>query len=546
MPHVKGFLSKLKPGGSPQPARRPDNVNPPDEVASLQANPPSLQASIEAPGGPRPAQVVAAGILCSAIVLGCYSWLISLGTWTQWPASTTYFDQLATSFQHGELALEAQPSPALLALRNPYEPKNRGDVPFLVDASLYHGKYYLYWGPVPGLVLAAAKTIYPHVLGDQYLVFAFTCGTFLVEALILYRLWASFFRKIAVGFVAVGLLLIGLSSPFGWLLMHPTVYEASIIAGQFFFLVGLYSAFSALQRASIGKWQLAISGISWMAAVGTRLTQIVPVGFMILLVLVAIIVKTRRGGNLAGGLVALLWFGLPLAMAAAGLAWYNWARFGSILETGISYQLAGLINLQKNRQDLFSRAYILQNLYNYLVHPPSVTSSFPYLQPTGGLSRSIFAFVHMPKIHYSQPVTGLLLSTPFVILAVVPGVRLLRRLQEPAVDQHAQASFEWLSIALWGSFLCGFATFLSFFWVAERYLADFVSSLLILSIIGLWQVGQARAPLGISRRLLIGVVCALAGFSCLAGILLALGSNTPAFREANPVLWQQLSGLFKP
>ncbi len=527
------------------PETRSDTTAPPGQDTHSSTDISSTAAGSGGLGHAKRALVLAAAAVGSAIVLACYVWLISLGTWTQWPASTTYFDQLASSFQHGELALEVRPSPALLALRNPYEPKTRGDVPYLLDASLYNGKYYLYWGPVPGLILAAAKTIYPHVLGDEYLVFAFTCATFLIEVLFLLHLWTGFFQEAPVGLVGAGLLLVGLSSPFGWLLVHPTVYEAAIIGGQLFFLVGLWSAFSGLRRTPIGKWQLAVSGLSWMAAVGTRLTQIVPVGFMILLVCTAVIVKARRARSGRDGMSALLWLGLPLTLAAAGLAWYNWARFGSVLETGISYQLAGLINLQKNRSDLFSRAYILQNLYNYLVHPPGFLPSFPFLAPTGGLSRSIFAFVHMPKIHFSQPVAGLLLSTPFVFLAAIPTIRFLHRLQDTAVGYRNLDSFDWLVTALWGSFLCGFATFLSFFWVAERYLADFVPGLLVLSVIGLWQLGQAPKPWRTSRRLIIGAGCALAGISCAAGFLLAVGSNIPAFQQANPGLWQELIGAFR-
>src|ERR1700690_369205 len=87
-------------------------------------------------------------------VITVYIWFISFGLWTRWPpppfpqSSHYFYDQLATAFEHGQLFLEKKPSPALLALRNPYNPSARVGLDFVTDFSLYNGKYYLYFGPV--------------------------------------------------------------------------------------------------------------------------------------------------------------------------------------------------------------------------------------------------------------------------------------------------------------------------------------------------------------------------------------------------------------
>ena len=64
---------------------------------------------------------------------------------------------LATAFEHGSFSLEAKPNPALLALPDPYDPSARAGINYPKDFSLYKGRYYLYFGPVPALILAIFK-----------------------------------------------------------------------------------------------------------------------------------------------------------------------------------------------------------------------------------------------------------------------------------------------------------------------------------------------------------------------------------------------------
>jgi hypothetical protein len=66
--------------------------------------------------------------------------------------AVTYYSQLAEAFRHGQLSLLTPPKPQLLALADPYLPAL--NAPYRMhDASLYGGKYYLYFGPAPVLVL---------------------------------------------------------------------------------------------------------------------------------------------------------------------------------------------------------------------------------------------------------------------------------------------------------------------------------------------------------------------------------------------------------
>ncbi len=68
------------------------------------------------------------------------------------------------------------------------------------------------------------------------------------------------------------------------------------MGGQFFFLAGLYAAFDALDESAIIGWKLVLTGVLWAAAIGSRITQILPVGFMTIMIIWAIIAKPPRTG----------------------------------------------------------------------------------------------------------------------------------------------------------------------------------------------------------------------------------------------------------
>ncbi len=492
----------------------------------------------------RSRHVLVLAVLCNVFVLVAYVWLISIGTWTKWPTLTTYYDQLATAFRHGSLSLEAKPDPALLALADPYDPASRKGIPFPTDFSLYQGKFYLYFGPTPGLILAIAKTFWAGAIGDQYLVFAFVYGIFLVQSLFIVKIWRRFFPDISPWIVGSSILVAGLISPFGWMLGIPTIYNAAIYGGQFFFLAGLYTAFDALDGTAITRWKCLLIGFFWAAALGTRITQVLPIAFMMILLLAKMLWTDRQAGVLSKSLRPWFATALTLGLGAAVIGWYNFARFGSAFETGFRYALAA-VYFQAYGEKIWSTVYVLQNLHNYLLNPPLLRFAFPYFRPTKGLAKSIAAFIPLPKLYSSQQITGLLYSAPFILFAIVPVIRVFRRAARSIEGNH-QRSFTWCIAALLGSLLSAVVFPLVFFWASERYMGDFVPTLLLLSIIGFWQLSYSIPSKSFIDLLYSFLAASLIIISITVSSLLALAINSNGFRQLNPVLWRQLSNLFRP
>ena len=83
----------------------------------------------------------------SFAVIGVYVFDVSAGQFADWPRYTYYYELLARGFLAGQLAILADPHPALLEHPNPFDPSLMRF--WLWDASLYQGTLYIYWGPVP-------------------------------------------------------------------------------------------------------------------------------------------------------------------------------------------------------------------------------------------------------------------------------------------------------------------------------------------------------------------------------------------------------------
>ncbi len=483
-------------------------------------------------------------------VLLAYVWFISAGLWTTWPPRTSYYAFLAQGFRKGELSVSIQPDPGLVQLSDPYDPVARDAVRQQgihtpPDYSLYKGKFYLYFGPVPAVILAALHPLLKAKITDLYLVFGFVCGMFLSQFLMLIAIWERFFRSLPKWLLLMSILVVGLSAPSTIPLNNPTVYEAAISGGQFFLIGGFLMALGALEGPVPSGWRLALAGTLWALAIGTRLILGVSIGFLVLMVSYWILRTNRRPFDLIKRLTPLV---LPLMFGALCLGWYNWARFGSVFETGFSYALAG-VNLRESRSLIFSPIYILQNLYNYVIRLPIILRQFPFLFQDSGKMTPVFPSYPLPTLYTTEPITGLIYTSPFVLFGILPIVALMvnileRRRGAPPRQPVDQDLSTWMIISLGGTFLSTFLVLLMLFYASPRYLEDFMPALVMLSIIGFWHGYLSLRHNPARVRLYSWAAFILASLSIIMGCLLAISANIQRFQLYNPALMEWLVHIF--
>ena len=471
------------------------------------------------------------GVAGAGIAILISLWYITSGRMVTFTPYSAYFDRQANAFLAGQLSLLEKPPAALLALADPYQVQNRAGIrDYIWDATLYKGKYYLYWGPVPALLATLVKLFHPAwVVEDQYLLLFSIAGMAIGLATLLYWLQKEFFPKIP-GWMVLGLTLLGvLNTPVFWLVNRPDVYETAIAAGQCFTILGLYAAARAMQTEKHRVPLLALAGFSWGAAIGSRLDLGVGIAWMVFLICLFLFFKTRNWRVHAGALAALI---VPLLVWGAGLAWYNQARFGNILETGFRFQLTGGA-LPADSRHVTSVSYILPNIYNLLARPMEVHwREFPFFFTPFIRSEmwpKYLFYPHDPYYFYNEPIAGVFVSIPviwllLIPLLVIPSSLVWNWLHERALTStpiRYQPPSTWVGAMVLGAFLCNLGVLTMYIASTMRYEANLAPLLTVLVGLG---VGWASTKLA-NRPRLWRLVLFFVGISVLISIVIGLLTN---------------------
>jgi hypothetical protein len=286
---------------------------------------------------------------------------------------------------------------------------------------------------------------------------------------------------------------------------------------------------------------LILIGSFWALAIGSRFTQVLLIGFMSLMIFMWIAKPYFQKKAIKDAIPFALALGTPIATGIALLGWYNWARFGSVFETGFNYALAGPY-LQSFAKELFLPIYIPQNLYNYLFNPVNIRNTYPFLKSTLGQTTPIFSFYSLPKAYTSDEITGWIYSAPFTFFALIPIANLAFNARKTKDD--SRRFLNWIIVSLVGSFIFALTPLLMFFWLSTRYMMDFFPELILLSIIGFWQGHQLLRQRPIPRIIysFIGIVLAL--ITIVVSNALGLSSHTARIKAYNPELWNFLINFF--
>ena len=475
-----------------------------------------------------------------AVIFVVYAWFITFGNFTTWNHSTRYYTQLADAFGKGQLYVDQSPGKAMLEAEDPYSPITRPVFEDEVwDLSLYKGRLYLYWGPVPALLITPIQILLDKKIADIFLVYFFSAGLLIFNSLILLKLRQKFFPTIPAWNVFICIPLIGLILPILWSINIPDVYEAAIGAGQFFLIGGFYFVLSAFEQDSfIDKQKLFWAGLFWACSVGSRAINTLSVIFLAAFVALWIIRNLPRPINWVKYLQTILPLFIPLVIGAIAIGWYNWARFDSPLEFGLRYQIT-IYNLNKQMDLVFKPDYFLPNLYGYILQPFEFVSKFPFIQPITGSGILNKLNLAPPYLYAAGRVTGLLFCAPFLVLSLI---HLFPNRKKDLSDHAKPYNFPVYLLA--GSFLISLLTLLFYFFGQMRFLVDTISQITLLAIIGYWELISRRqkrnsSPLkyftGLANLLIVATIC--------ISFLLAFSSETSRMERLNPLLIERIDNF---
>jgi hypothetical protein len=464
-------------------------------------------------------------VVAAALLLGFYLWTASAGLPLGFGAShDRQYNLLTRALLSGQLHIEVEPRPELFELTEPYRPGRNARYRYH-DASLYRGRYYLYFGVVP--VVTAFIPWRLAGLGDlpePAAASVFALLGFLFSALLLRQLLRAHLEtppRPALQLLAF--LTLGLANVTPFILRSSHVYEVAIAAGYAFSAGAAWLFATAGAGGSLSLMRLALGGLFLGLAVGCRPNLVFLVPVLPLLALA----RGRPASFRAAARPALAVLA-PLVVCGFALGLYNFARFASWTEFGTRYQLVGVEPIAQ-----FEPRAVIPTLYYDFLAPPALRIDFPFVFPDHDWAWSL------PDGYFlDSSTTGVFAHSPFLlILLALPWVVRGAAVREPNV----------LRRQLLGLILAGLAvplvTAFAFASTAMRFQADFVHLLIVPALV-LWfvlatRVGDRR------RRLFQGVVAVVFGWSVGAAVAISITGVDP-LRRSNPDLFAALERKAEP
>jgi len=471
---------------------------------------------------------VQSGILVAtcALVIGVYAYT-AYPSFLMSPSlnpADAYYNLLVEGFRAGQLGLKKEVPPGLARLANPYDPS--AHAPYgVLDLSYYQGRFYLYFGVTPVLLLFwPYVALTGHYLPQKDAAVIFCVIGFLASAGLLWALWRRYFAEVSVGVVAAGTLALGLATFAPFLLARCDVHEVSISCGYAMTMLALAAVWKALHATGRRGWWLAAASLSYGLAVGARPPLLL--GAVILSVPVVQAWRERR--KIWVPLMAAIG---PITLIGLGLMLYNALRFDNPFEFGWHYQLSG------GRQDTvrpFGLHYLWFNFRVLFLEPARWKSRFPFVGD-----------IRMPP--YPAGYGGA--EHPFGVLTNVPLVWLALAVPLAWRSWSAQArpTLSRFSVAVALLFGICALTLCLHRGANTRYEVEFLPALVLLAMLGILSLERALAPTsesGLARQTVWRQAVRwgwglLLGFSVAFNLLASVERYAEARYDLGNLLYQQ-------
>lgn len=334
---------------------------------------------------------------------------------------------LADAFLAGQVHINYPVDKRLSEMENPYDVKARRElkIPYLHDFALHNGKYYVYFGAVPAVVLFAP---YRLLTGEPLQTYRATqvFSTFSVIGIfaLFMLLVRTFFRETSFALylaASVPLSLISIS----YAITRGYQYSTAVVSGvcfmvwsiYFFLRAGWYEC-DARKRAVF----LFFGSLCGALVFGCR----PPIGVVnIVLIPVLLNIKPVSGESVKRHYARLAFALSPYAVIGAVLMLYNYARFDSPFNFGINYNLTHLDSTSYR----FEFERIPKFFFDYLFGFRNMKCDFPFFQGGSGaffnypvlllvfflFARGVYACLQKRGIHL---LTVALFIAPVLVIVV--------------------------------------------------------------------------------------------------------------------------------
>ena len=460
------------------------------------------------------------------LVVAFYFWTTMSNGIDPSAPSKYFYPLLARAFVEGHLYLDVPPSPKLLALQDPYDPQQSGVLRYAMgDATLYHGKYYLYFGPTPAILLFAPYLVFTDCDFPQKIAVPIFCSIgFVISAQLFLMILRDHFFGVPVWLKLTCVLSLGMANLIPFLQRTPDVYETAIACAYGLLQLVFLAIYCAMRNPKHALRWLLLASIGLGACAGARFDYSI-IGF----IFVGLLIGLWRQRWLASK--ARAWLPLmalaPIGLIGLLLAWYNYARFGSPLEFGTHYVLAGW-NMHKYK--FAEIGNVPYNIWFNFFSPPHLSSKFPFIDAHP------YIWFHMPdRFFYLDKVAGLFLISPVSLFALAlpvllrPGPDFRLRVLPRQKHNPSDRSLVWTAAFMAGAGLAVLPTILYLNTATMRYIVDFASTFVFLGCLMICHFQSLALKQPFLRLFRQGAFVLILFLGCGTGLLLSFSGEKILF-----------------
>jgi len=205
------------------------------------------------------------------------------------------------------------------------------EVYWMSDWAYYNGKLYCYFGVVPAILLYVPyKLITGEYLSNNAGIFLFAAAAIVLLAMLWRFLVKKYMPNTLFVFYLLAFLTLFFASGLFSALRFTRFYSILSASGFMFVLAGIFLLLKSVERDKPDILRVVFACLCFALAVGCRPT------LAFVSVIVPVVLWKYRSLRLAVFILA------PYVMVAIPLCMYNYARFGSIFDFGINYNMTSI------------------------------------------------------------------------------------------------------------------------------------------------------------------------------------------------------------
>lgn len=387
------------------------------------------------------------------------------------------YQHVTDSMLEGHAYLDEQVPGWLAAADNPYDYDYRHDTsdekdePYLFDYAYHDGHYYSYDGILPVLVFFLPyRLIVSLNASNEIAMSVMACVATAVSMFLASSIIKHYRRDASISEHMIAWIAMWLCSCVLWLAFYPTVYHEAIIVGLTAAESGIGLWFCADgykdSKEPVKKPQLVCGSLLVGATILAR-PMLVLAAFLAFPIFGHRFIHRKGSEREFFGLskvatVNTLCVFIPIIICVGIAMFWNYARFGSVLDFGYKYNLTGFDMTTK--EDSLDRT--LFGLFMYFIAPLNIRHAYPFfMNDYTRFAWYINMTNNIPGIIQEPYYGGLFAFFPFIAYCFVGLGRLTRQI----LHEHHNGMLIACSLVL----MVLIATFDSLTAVTQRYLADF-------------------------------------------------------------------------